>query len=111
MEEKEKKTEIISKEEIEKVIENLNQAEEKCPVEEDSKLDLTKVKETISSFEGCTPQTVVSILSTSFLVLPAGAIMAVLDMGKQALRAKALQELMKLVGSERPEEAPEAAAE
>ena len=110
-----KKTEIISKEEIEKVLETLNQAEEKCPVDNDSNLDLAKVKETISSFEGCTPHTVVGILSTAFLILPASAIMAVLDMGKQALRAKALSEFMKMVGENCPacseKEAPEAPAE
>lgn len=114
MEEK-KTVEIISKEDVEKVIKTLNEAEEKCAVEEDSELDLGKVKEVISGLGGCTPQTVVGICTTAFLLLPAGAIMAVLDMGKQALRAKAIAELMNVIGEcpacSEKEEAPEASAE
>lgn len=114
MEEKEKKVEIISKEEIEKVVNHINEAKEECLVEEDSNLDLDKVTEAVTNLEGCSAQTVVGILTTSMLLLPAGAIMAVLTMGKQALRAKALSELMDIV-KECPacssEESPEATAE
>lgn len=113
MEEKEKKVEIISKEEIEKVV-NCIKAKEKCLVEEDSNLDLDKVTEAVTNLEGCSAQTVVGILTTSMLLLPAGAIMVVLTMGKQVLRAKALSELMDIVKkcpACSSEESPEATAE
>lgn len=114
MEEKEKKVEIISKEEIEKVVNCINEAKEKCLVEEDSNLDLDKVTEAVTNLEGCSAQTVVGILTTSMLLLPAGAIMVVLTMGKQALRAKALSELTDIVKkcpACSSEESPEATAE
>lgn len=114
MEEKEKKTvKTVSKEEIEKVINTLNEAEEKVGTG-DKSLDLAKVKEVISSFEGCTPQTIVGVCTTAFLLLPAGAIMAVIDMGKKAFTAKALGELMGMIGKECPDckcAAPEAPEE
>lgn len=112
MEEKEKKVEIISKEEIEKVVYHINEAKEKCLVEEDSNLDLDKVTEAVTNLEGCSAQTVVGILTTSMLLLPAGAIMVVLTMGKQALRA-ALSELTDIVKCPAcsSEESPEATAE
>lgn len=112
MEEKEKEVEIISKEEIEKVVNSINEAKEKCPVEEDSNLDLDKVTEAVTNLEGCSVQTVMGILVTSMLLLPADAIMEVLTMGKKAFKAKALSELM---GMEKcpcsSEESPEATAE
>lgn len=102
MEEKEKKTvKTVSKEEIEKVINTLNEAEEKVGTG-DKSLDLAKVKEVISSFEGCTPQTIVGVCTTAFLLLPAAAIMAVIDMGKEAFTAKALGELMGMIGKKCP---------
>ena len=114
MEEK-KTVEIISEEMVEKVINNLNEAEEKAPVAEDSNLDMNKVKEVIKSLAGCTPHTIVGIITTSLLLLPAGAIMAVLDMGKQALKAKTLSAIIGLMGEACPDckaaEAPEAPAE
>lgn len=114
MEEKEKKVEIISKEEIEKVVNCINEAKEKCLVEEDSNLDFDKVTEAVTNLEGCSAQTVVGILTTSMLLLPAGAIMVVLTMGKKALRAKTLSELMDIVKkcpACSSEESPEATAE
>lgn len=101
--------EIISKEEIEKVVNTITEAEEQCPMEGDKNMDLGKVKDVISSFEGCTPHTVVGALTTALLLLPAGAIMAVLDMGKKAFTAKAMSELMgmfkeKAEDSKEPEE-------
>lgn len=105
--------ETISKEEIEKVINTLNEAEEKVGMK-DKRLDFRKVKEIISSFEGCTPQTVVGALATAFLILPADAIMAVIDIGKKAFTAKALGELMGMIGKECPDckcAAPEAPEE
>lgn len=114
MEEKEKKVEIISKEEIEKAVNRINEAKEKCLVKEDSNLDLDKVTEAVTNLEGCSAQTVVGILTTSMLLLPAGAIMVVLTMGKQVLRAKALSELMDIVKkcpACSSEESPEATAE
>lgn len=106
---KEKKEEIISKEEIEEVVNHINEAKKKCPVKEDSNLDLDKVTEVVTNLEGCSVQTVMGILATSMLMLPAGAIMAVLTVGERALRAKALSELMDTACS--PEESPEAIAE
>lgn len=112
MEEKEKEVEIISKEEIEKVVNHINESKERCPVEEDSNLDLDKVTEAVTNLEGCSAQTVIGILIASMLLLPAGAIMAVLTMGKQALRAKALSELMGMAKCPcSSEESPEATAE
>lgn len=111
MEEK-KTVEIISEEMVEKVINTLNEAEKKAPVAEDSNLDMNKVKEVIKSLAGCTPHTIVGIITTSLLLLPAGAIMAVLDMGKQALKAKAMAAIMDMIGKECPDcKAPEAPAE
>lgn len=114
MEEKEKKVEIISKEEIEKVVKHINEAKEECLVEEDSNFDLDKVTEAVTNLEGCSAQTVVSILTASMLLLSASAIMVVLTMGKQVLRAKTLSEPMDIV-KECPacssEESPEATAE
>ena len=100
MEEKEKVTvETISKEEIKKVINTITEAEEKVGMS-DKKLDLGKVKEVISNFEGCTPQTVVGALTTALLLLPAGGIMAVIDMSKEALTAKFMSELIGTIGKE-----------
>lgn len=100
MEEKEKVTvETISKEEIEKVINTITKAGEEVDMN-NKELDLVKVKEVISNFEGCTPQTVVGALATALLLLPAGGIMAVIKMGKEALAAKAMSELMGMVDKE-----------
>lgn len=92
-------TEIISKEEIDKVINVLNEAEKES-IAEDEKLSITKVKEVISDFEGHTTQTIVGILNTAFLLLPVGAIMAVMDMGKKAFLAKFTVELGKSINKE-----------
>ena len=114
MEENEKKVEIISKEEIEKVVNHINEAKEECLVEEDSNLDLDKVTEAVTNLEGCSAQTVVGILTTSTHQPPAGAILVVLPRGNQALRAKPLSEPMDLVKkcpACSSEESPEATAE
>lgn len=98
MEEKEKVTvETISKEEIKKVINIITEAEEKVGIS-DKKLDLGKVKEVISNFEGCTPQTVIGALAPALLLLPAGDIITVIDMGKKAFAAKAISELIGTIG-------------
>lgn len=112
MEEKDK-VKLISKEEIEKVINTLNEAEEEIGTGGKS-LDFAKVKEIISSFEGCTPQTIVGVCTTAFLLLPAGAIMAVIDTGKKVFTAKALGKFMGMIGKECPDckcAAPEAPEE
>lgn len=103
----EKKSEIISKEEIEKVINNIEEAEKKFPVENDSDLDLNKVKEELTNLEGCSVQTAVGILTSAMLLLPAGAIAAVLQMGKQALKAKAFAKFMDIVGDNLHEDSEE----
>ena len=72
-------------------------------MQEGSNLDMNKVKEVISSLEGCTAHTVVGILSTAFILLSAGAIMAVMDMGKKAFTSKALGELMGMVKAKCPD--------
>lgn len=112
MEEKDK-VKLISKEEIEKVINTLNEAEEKIGTGGKS-FDLAKVKEVISSFEGCTPQTIVGVCNTAFLLLPADAIMTVIDTGKKVFTVKALGKLMGMIGKECPDckcAAPEAPEE
>ena len=100
MEEKEKVTvETISKEEIEKVINTITEVEEKTGMN-NKEVDLVKVKEVISNFEGCTLHTVVGALATALLLLPAGGIMTVIKMGKEALAAKAMSELMGMIDKE-----------
>lgn len=103
MEEKDK-VELISTEDVEKVVATLGEAQNKFTEVEDSNIDLNKVKELVSNFEGVTVHTAVATLATSFLLLPAGAIMAVMDMGKKAFTAKALAEVMKMMGKEGAEE-------
>ena len=121
MDEKEKKTvETISAEMIDEVINSIKKAEEEHPELKAENTDTEKVKEVLESLKGCTAHTVVGVVSTAFLLLPAGAIMACLNMGKQALSAKVLSGIMRMAGKcpacseeEAPEatEAPEAPAE
>lgn len=100
MEEKEKVTvETISKEEIEKVINTITKAGEEVDMN-NKELDLVKVKEVISNFEGCTPQTIVGALTTALLLLPLAGIMTVIDIGKEAFAAKAMSELIGKIGKE-----------
>lgn len=99
MEEKDK-VEFISKEEIEKVINTINEVWQKSNVYEDNSIYINKVKEGISSLEGCTITTVVGILSTACLLLPAGAIMAVIDMAKKAFTVKAMIEMANMSDKE-----------
>lgn len=100
MEEKEKVTvETISKEEIEKVINTITKAGEEVDMN-NKELDLVKVKEVISNFEGCTPQTVAGALATALLLLSAGGIMTVIKMGKKAFATKAMSELMGMIDKE-----------
>lgn len=102
MEEKEKH-EPISKEMVEKVINSLTKAVAAVPVQEDSNFDLNKVKEVINSLEGCTADTVICILSSAFLLLPAEAIKTVIDMGKRTFVGKALKEIMDIAKTECPD--------
>ena len=99
MEEKDK-VKFISKEDIEKVINSINEAEKRTNVSKDNSLDVNKVKEAISSFEGYTAQTIVGIISTACLLLPAGAIMAVIDMAKKAFTTKAMLEMSNMFDKE-----------
>ena len=102
MEEKDK-VKIISKEMVEEVIDSLNKAEAAAPEKVDNNLDMNKVKEVISSFEGCTSHTIVGIFCSAFLLLPAGAIIAVVDMGEKVFKVKALKELKDRVEAELPD--------
>lgn len=97
MDEKEKKVKIISAEMIDKVINSIEDAKKEHPELKQGNIDLEKAKEALKSLKDCTVQTVVGVVSTAFLLLPAGAIMACLDMGKQVFEAKALSEVMKMV--------------
>lgn len=108
---KEEKSEIISKEEVERVLKSLNKVEEEHPADNDSKLDFARVKETISSFEGCPVQTVVGVSSTTLLLLPSSALAIVLDMGNQILKAKLFSELVESLSECSEEEAPESPKE
>lgn len=92
-------TETISKKEIEKVINTINEAEEKVGIDNKS-IDLAKVKEVISSFEGCTPQTIMGVCTTTLFLLPTGAIIAVINMSKKVFAAKASDELKDIIGKE-----------
>lgn len=104
MEETKKPVEIISKEEMEKALNTINEAEKTCTEDLDSKIDFTKVKEVLSSLEGCTAHTVVTTISAAFVLLSAGAIMATLDIGKKAFEAKALMQLKDMFQSKEDNE-------
>ena len=104
MEETKKPVEITSKEEMEKMLNTINEAEKACTEDPDSKIDFTKVKEVLSSLEGCTAHTVVATISTAFILLYAGAIMATLDIGKEAFAAKALMQLKDMIQSKEDNE-------
>lgn len=99
MEEK-KTVEIISKEDVERLIATLNEAEVAHPEikSEDVHVDTDKVKEVVASLEGCTVHTVVAVLSTAMILLPTGAVAAVLDMGKSTLKARAFSMLAQMLG-------------
>ena len=99
MEEKDK-VKFISKEDIEKVINSINEAEQRTNVSEDKSLDVNKVKEVISSFEGYPTYTVVGILTTALLLLPASNILTVTSMAKKAFTTKAMLELTGMFGKE-----------
>ncbi len=77
-----------------KVVKSLKEAEKLQLEEKEDRISLPKVKELVRSLEGCTPQTVVGFITAAYLLLPAGAIMAAVDIGKRAFSAKALMELM-----------------
>lgn len=99
MEEKDK-VEFISKEKIEKVINTINEVGQKSNVYEDNSIYINKVKEGIRSLEGCTITSVVGILSTACLLLPASAIMIVIDMAKKAFTVKAMLEMANMSDKE-----------
>lgn len=85
---------------MEKLIKTLNEAEVAHPElkSEETAIDTEKIKEVVAGLEGCTVHTVVSLLTTAMLMLPAGAVMAVIDMGKSTLKMKALGMLAKMMG-------------
>lgn len=97
MEEKDK-VKFISKEDIEKVINSINKVEKRTNVSEDKSLEVDKVKEVISSLEGYTAQTIVGIISTACLLLPASGILAVIDLAKATFKTKAMLELVNMFG-------------
>lgn len=93
---KKEREEIISKEQIEDINETIDKAAEACSTkEEEQKIDFEKVKDTLRSLEGVNVHTVMSILTTAMLLLPAGAILTVNKMGGQAFKAKAFSEILK----------------
>lgn len=92
----ENKVEIISSETVDVVINSIKQAKEEHP--ELKSIDTEKVKEVIESLRGCTVRTAISVISTAFLLLPAGGIMSCLDMGKSALKVKTAVDLRELMG-------------
>lgn len=91
------KTETISKEMIEKALKAINSAEKECHVDSNSPFDVSKVKEAVSSFEGCSVETVLGIISVVFLFLPINAIMTALCLGKQSLKERSISELIEAV--------------
>lgn len=99
MEEKDR-VKTISKEMIERLINSFNRAEKEIPIQEEKNLDRNKVKEIISNLEGCSPHTVVCILSTACVLLPTDAIMTVISLAKNALTVKAMTELVNIFGNE-----------
>lgn len=99
MENEEKKVEVISKEDIERLLESIDEAHEKHNIEEATGVDLSKVKEVLSGLEGCSVYTVISLLSTAMLLLPTKGITVVLEMGKDALKTKFITEFAKMMGN------------
>lgn len=97
---KKEEVELITKEQVDHVVETLTKAEEHAGKEEanESKIDFEKSKEVLRSLEGASIQTVITILSTTLLLLPLGAIATVLDMGKSVSRIKAMSALFKVFG-------------
>jgi hypothetical protein len=95
MEEK-KPVETILKEDVERLLETLDKTEKTSEIEEEG-VDIPKVKEFIASLEGCSAHTVVTTLATAMLLLPVGAVMVVLDMGKSTLKARALGMFARLI--------------
>lgn len=91
MEEKEAK--VISKKEIEKVINVICKAEKEASNDKDNNIDFEKTKQLINSLEGCNSQTVVAVIIATLTMIPAGCIMAIIDMAKKAFAAKAMAEL------------------
>lgn len=90
------KVETISPETVDVVINSIKQAKEEHPEIKD--IDTEKIKEVIESLRGCTVQTVVGVISTAFLLLPAGAIMSCLNMSNSALKVKMATDLRELMG-------------
>lgn len=109
METKEKtaEVELITKEQVDRVIETITQVQKDYAEEEGSnksRFDFDKTKEVLRSLEGVSVQTVVTILSTAILLLPLNAMITVLDMGKTAIKSKTLSTLYKvLTGSGCPD--------
>ena len=91
MEEKEAK--VISKKEIEKVINVICKAEKEASNDKDDNIDFEKFKQLINSLEGCNSPTVVAVIVATLTMIPAGCIMAIIDMAKKAFAAKAMAEL------------------
>lgn len=93
MEKEEIKVETISKDEIEKVVNLLNETKKNYT----GQIQLTNIEETIrtiSGFEGYTHATVMNICTASLIFLSSSEINTVLELGKLSLRAKALSEVL-----------------
>lgn len=93
--------ELITKEQVDHVVESLTKAREHAGQEKanKSKVDFEKTEEVLRSLEGKSIHTVVAILTTAFLILPIDAVAAVVDMGKGIIRAKAVSDFLKALGS------------
>lgn len=98
MEEKEAK--VISKEEIEKVINVICEVEEEVSDDKDNNIDFEKSKQLINSLEGCNSKTVVAVIIATLTMIPAGGIMAIINMAKKTFAAKAMEELTSLFKKE-----------
>lgn len=98
MEEKEAK--VISKEEIEKVINVICEVEEEVSDDKDNNIDLEKSKQLINSLEGCNSKTVVAVIIATLTMIPAGGIMAIINMAKKTFAARAAAELASLFKKE-----------
>lgn len=98
MEKKEAK--VISKEEIEKVINVICEVEEEVSDDKDNNIDFEKSKQLINSLEGCNFKTVVAVIIATLTMIPAGGIMEIINMAKKTFAAKAMEELASLFKKE-----------
>ena len=98
---------IIPKEEFEKALKALDRAEKDCQEEDLTNINFQEVKEYILTLEGKSTSTVVGIVTTALLLLPTGAVLAVLDNGKKIFSAKAMIDLSKALSQKENSESSE----